>query len=236
MSETLRQRLDREPGYRPYCLCCSTMARQTPIIKDGRVVQFWCDPNFKEATKQVGPVCIEGRRGCGVLYNVDEIGQGKSIVVTTHVRGAAQSVEDVADTSVPPTPFTPYYVGYDTVQWDETDHELLDKRVKARDAIIGPRLGDYVLFNDGIYGRFCHDWGEDIQWCPGGSFHLFSGGGCSYSGGLNSAILKSGLKPIDKTKLGSFWFFHHDLAGASRGVYFKIPCRVFEVDYDAPSR
>lgn len=236
MSETLRQRLEREPGYRPYCLCCNTMTRQTPVIKDGVVVKFWCNPHFREPG--IPELGVRGRQGCGVLYNVDEVGQGKAIFVSTRPRGVAETHYHSPNEAEPPTPAR---YPYDMVMFDDEDAALLAERIEARDKLEGPRLGDFVRFAEGVevprlsrdddsrVGRFVHDWGDDIQWYRDGSFYLCKGGGCSYSGTLNPAIPKSSLTLTDDKEYGSFWFFHHDMAGASRGVYVKAPCRVYEV-------
>lgn len=110
---------------------------------------------------------------------------------------------------------------------DETDNAILAEKIVARENIAGPRVGDYVSFPTGELERISHDWGEALQTSPGGSFFLYRNGQGSFSGGLNPAT------PLDKLELthvqlpGSFWFFHHDRAGAGRGVHFEIPCRVY---------
>lgn len=75
--------------------------------------------------------------------------------------------------------------------------------------------------------RFSHDWGDDIQTCYGGSFHIFKSGNCSFSGGLNPSIKKEWLVERSEVKPASYWFFHHDSAGAHRGVDVSIPTRVW---------
>lgn len=111
---------------------------------------------------------------------------------------------------------------------DTKDQELLATAVLLRDQETGPRIGDYVLFATGQLERFSHDWGADIQTSPGGSFYLNKSGRGSLScGGLNPATPREELELTSATLPGSFWFFHHGLAGAGRGVYFDIPCRVF---------
>jgi len=110
---------------------------------------------------------------------------------------------------------------------DLPDQKILALRVAARSALQGPVVGDYVLFESGQLERFSHDWGDGLQTSSGGSFYLCATGVASLSGPLNPFIPLKTITPSEATLLGSFWFFHHDIAGAHRGVFFDIPCRVF---------
>ena len=117
--------------------------------------------------------------------------------------------------------------------FDEKDAELLAARIVDRDKIDGPRIGDFVQFADGTLHRFSHDWGEDIQHSEHGSFYFGREGWVDFSGSLFQAILKSKLRPIGD-RPGRFWFFHHDLTGAHRGVDCEAPCRVYAYDGEKP--
>ncbi len=108
---------------------------------------------------------------------------------------------------------------------DELDATILAKKESAWNTRTGPRVGDFVLIGE-RWGRLSHDWGDELQWSQGGSFYL-GHGGVSFSGSLNPGIPKANLTHLDTTKLGEFWFFHNDSAGASRAVGCKILCRVF---------
>lgn len=110
---------------------------------------------------------------------------------------------------------------------DARDQELLAHASANRARLIGPRVGDYVLFASGQLERLCHDHGQGLQTAPGGSYHLFSSGGSSFSGGLNPTVQKRNLKLTSATLPGRFWFFHHGISGAGRGVDCEIPCRVY---------
>jgi hypothetical protein len=112
-----------------------------------------------------------------------------------------------------------------TILPDGKDAEILDQREGEWNSRPGPRVGDFVLIGDRA-GRFSHDWGDGMQWSEGGSFYL-SGQFVSFSGGLNPSIALADLTPVEETRLGSFWFFHHGCSGAARGVGARIPCRVF---------
>ena len=111
---------------------------------------------------------------------------------------------------------------------DQRDHDILNDRIIERDKFENPRVGDFVEFADGIVHRFSHDWGDTIQTSPNGSFYFHHHGVLSFSGGLNPGIPAVGLIDTGEDRLGSAWFFHHEFAGADRGVYAEIPCRVYK--------
>lgn len=116
-------------------------------------------------------------------------------------------------------------------EFDTKDAEILAQYQASWNDREGPRVGDFVRMVDGELRRFTHEWNDGIQttWKgQSGSFYL-GNGYASYSGGLESAIARSKLRDTGETREGAFWFFHHNHARAHNGVYFKIPCRVFEV-------
>jgi len=116
---------------------------------------------------------------------------------------------------------------------DQQDSQLLADRVGHWDQRTGPRVGDYIVFSDGVTHRFSHDHGKEwgIQTSPiGGSFFLTPAGHLSYSGGLQPAIKHDQLEETGEHRLGAVWFFHHDYYRASNAVMAKIPCRVFKTD------
>lgn len=111
---------------------------------------------------------------------------------------------------------------------DSKDQDTLAKIVAVRGEIAGPRVGDFVLFDSGQLERISHDWGEDLQTSPAGSIYLCPNGHGSFSGGMNPATPLVNMKVTTATLLGAFWFFHHGIAGGGRGVYFQVPCRVYQ--------
>lgn len=117
----------------------------------------------------------------------------------------------------------------DDHQFDATDQALLAKLTLAREQIARPRIGDYVRFSTGELERFSHDWDVGLQTSPvwAGSYYLCSHGNASFSGGLNPPIPFESLTLAEEVMDGDFWFFHHNMAGAGRGVSFSIPCRVY---------
>ena len=112
--------------------------------------------------------------------------------------------------------------------FDEKDKGLVTKIATQRDAIEGPRIGDFIRFPTGELERFSHDHGANLQTSPewAGSYCLHSPW-ASFSGSLNPGTPRDQLVLTDEIKEGRFWFFHHGEVGAHRGVDFNIPCRVF---------
>lgn len=114
-------------------------------------------------------------------------------------------------------------------EFDSIDEAILGNRMYARDNIQRPRMGDFVRFPNGEIERLSHDWDADFQTSPiwAGSFFLHSHGNGGFSGGLNPAIPADSLSLLEEVMEGKFWFFHHNMAGAGRGVYFTAACRVY---------
>lgn len=116
------------------------------------------------------------------------------------------------------------------VKFDEIDQALLDERIAARHSFDEPLNGDFVIFESGEVERFSHIYDDgDAQTSPlwAGSFYLCASGVASFSGSLNPSILRSTVSSTDEKRDGRFWFFHHDQAGAGRGVQCTVPCRVW---------
>jgi hypothetical protein len=119
-------------------------------------------------------------------------------------------------------------------EFDDRDREILKEREQLFNDVQGPRVGDFLRVPNGML-RLTHDWGDSIQTtvsakhpCHGDASFYLSDGYASFSGSLDPAIPKDSLRDTGETAEGSFWFFHHDFAGADRGVHFRIPCRIFE--------
>lgn len=94
-----------------------------------------------------------------------------------------------------------------------------------------PQVGDFVLTDPASrrLARIAYVHPDSIQVARGGSFHLCRDGTASYSGGLLPADRRPlQLLPYD-ARPGLFWIFHHNLAGAGRGVEFEADRRVWRV-------
>ena len=118
-------------------------------------------------------------------------------------------------------------------QFDAKDAAIYAERVRQFNRIKGPRIGDFVIFPDGEYRRFTHDWGiHGIQTTcrdSSGSFY-FGGNYVSYSGALDPLIAKSDLILTTEPRNGQMWFFHHNVWRASNGVTFTVRCRVYRYE------
>ena len=110
---------------------------------------------------------------------------------------------------------------------DERDHAILAERVAERDTLKGPRVGDFVVMDDGRLVRISYLWPDTAQVSEGGSWYLGERGYVSFSGSLEPGFRRSELRPINSMRDATFWFFHHKEARADNGVYVAIPCRVY---------
>ena len=124
---------------------------------------------------------------------------------------------------------------------DEKNINLVRSYAVERDKIDGPRMGDFVVFQDEegqiveriscLFDSSVHQFAQTSPW---GSFYLGKSGAVSFSGGLNPSIPLESLTQTEETMEGAFWIFHHGEVGAHRGVGCTAPCRVFRTS--APYR
>ena len=114
---------------------------------------------------------------------------------------------------------------------DERDKELARKRLAAwnKRRRSGPRVGDFITMPDGSLQRFSYNWGDTIQTSEGGSYHIFENGNVSMSGSRNPGVQKDHVENTGKTRMGDFWFFHHDWPEAHHGVGLDLPCRIYRL-------
>src|SRR5689334_9255388 len=122
---------------------------------------------------------------------------------------------------------------------DERDEQIVASRMAKLDEQAGPRVGDFVRFADGTLRRVSYHWHGDDGWDGGcqtsdaGSYHL-GNYGVSMSGSLYSSVPTDALVLTDERMAGDVWIFHHDMAGAGRGVHFQPEFRVYTCDREAP--
>jgi hypothetical protein len=113
---------------------------------------------------------------------------------------------------------------------DEYNYAILLQRFKAFELKTGPRIGDFLVLENGNVKRFTHDWGAEIQttlWGEAGSFYIGGEGCVSFSGGLDCALPKSSMELTTEVKMGSFWFFYRNEVKAHNGLNVLIPCAVW---------
>lgn len=119
---------------------------------------------------------------------------------------------------------------------DERDSAILAAREAAFAARTGPRIGDWVVFSDGVERLISYDWGgEEFQTSDGGSFHLGSSGHLSFSGSLFGTVPAGSLSDTGEVRGTPVWFFHHDFMTAHNGVDAFVSARVYRCSLPAPS-
>lgn len=114
--------------------------------------------------------------------------------------------------------------------FDARDEELRQQGLKYWNALLGPRVGDFVIEPDGGEHRISTKTANHFQLSEprfGASYH-WAWWYCSYSGGHKPVLHPlASLEPTRETRDGHVWFFHHDITGPHRGVPCTIPCRVY---------
>jgi hypothetical protein len=117
--------------------------------------------------------------------------------------------------------------GTSDIVMDERDKAYVDEAIGKRANNIGPMVGDYVIFSDGIRRRIAQHWPDGVQTADDGSFHLLPTGTMSFSGSLYGSIPFDVLTDSGETELAWAWVFHHNQREANNGVDFQVPVRVW---------
>jgi len=118
----------------------------------------------------------------------------------------------------------------DNAHLDAKDRGILEGIKAARESYVGkPRVGDFVIMPDGTKRRCAHAWDDGMQTSGGGSFSVGRNGRASMSGSLYPSQLWEYFKDTGLVEPGRFWFFHHGISGAGRGVDVYLPCRVYRL-------
>lgn len=109
--------------------------------------------------------------------------------------------------------------------------EILKDRVSQLNACESPRVGDFIKLPYGLFTRITHVWDDKLQTGGSANHHGYylGTGYCSYSGGLDSGVKPSDIRPTNETKEGNIWFFSENYQKAHNGVHFNIPFRVYEL-------
>lgn len=110
----------------------------------------------------------------------------------------------------------------------QTDMELISICLENRKKFFEISEGDFLRFKDGSLMRVTVLYDNDLQFNYGGSFHLSSNGHCSFSGTCGNLLPISDFAPTDETEEGSAWIFSQGRSGGGRGVYFRVPFKVWE--------
>jgi hypothetical protein len=121
---------------------------------------------------------------------------------------------------------------------DDQDLRILAGLAADFDSEPGPRHGDLIVMRNGETRRIAHAWNDFIQptlWAESGSWYL--GRRPSFSGGLDGSIPRELFRLSENSPTPkNFWFFHHDLPGAGRGITVSVPVRVWYCDYEYQKR
>lgn len=121
----------------------------------------------------------------------------------------------------------------DHKSFDDIHRPNIESMVERRNQIENennhPIVGDFILLKSGDCLRVTIDrhTGE-FQASPGGSYHLDSGGGFSFSGGCGDLYNSKDFVLSKLERPGSFWFWHTLKGpGGGNGAYTKAFFRVF---------
>ncbi len=195
----------------------------------GNATQTWMGEEryarFVAETKENQPECFDGyldllKNYLGVDANIVSTGPSQSYFKGVNVTSGKQEPEDYktlvelfcTDRPIP----------------DEIDLGIANKRLMQWDEISGPRVGDFIIMQDGSYQRISNDWFDGrLQTSESGSYYL-GNGLVSMSGWLNPSIPLNEIVPTTLKKEGNFWFFHNDMQAGSNSIGVKALCRVYQ--------
>lgn len=116
--------------------------------------------------------------------------------------------------------------------FDARDEELRQQGLAYWNEVQGPRVGDYVRMPFGAIERISTKTSTHFQLADprfGASYH-WAWWYCSFSGGQKPVLYPlASLADTGDLNDGSVSVFHHDQAGAHRGVSCTIPCRLWHL-------
>jgi hypothetical protein len=122
---------------------------------------------------------------------------------------------------------------------NERDRALIAELAAKLELDQQPRVGDWVVFADGVTRRIAHRYDfetrdlPDIQTDSDGSFHLCDGF-VNHSGSLHLPVHRSTLTRTGEQREGRVWIFHHGGSGRDNNVTAMIPFRVYRCSQNAP--
>ena len=111
---------------------------------------------------------------------------------------------------------------------------LLAERIKRREAMLGPRDGDFVRMPDGDLRRIAVSYWKEVHLAwrfkgdgpdPEGSYFLRHDGKLRQSGGRQERIRESMLTDTGEIVQGECWWC--DDSGDGSAIDTTIPCRVY---------
>lgn len=110
---------------------------------------------------------------------------------------------------------------------DPRDRAILTARTNRLNANQRIRVGDFVLFADGVLRRIAKLWCDIVQTCDTGVFYLDERA-VWMSGSLSPGITRDTLNPTGLTHEGVVVFHHHDQRDTGPLIQARLPFRVYQ--------
>ena len=105
---------------------------------------------------------------------------------------------------------------------------IIRERLKLLDEKPGPRVGDYVVDQHGIYYRLAYKMGDFFQIGYAGTAQYFGAAGCQYSGVMGTLIEPRQLIDTGYCLPAPIWIFSRNDTRHKRAFYANVLFRVFE--------
>jgi hypothetical protein len=108
---------------------------------------------------------------------------------------------------------------------------ILAERMRAYDAIQGPRVGDWLDTPKGQF-RIAYRMTDAVQptmYTAEENQGFYLGGAISYSGSLDEPVQLDRLQPTEEKRAALVWFFSENDVRAHNSVYQKADFRVFRL-------
>lgn len=124
-------------------------------------------------------------------------------------------------------------------RFDARDLEILRESMALYDLLEGPRVGDFVVFKDGVVRRVSYVWRwpdavHYVQTSQPGTAPYLGEGYASFSGSLYQSVPADSLSLAEEKREGLVWFFHHGFPEAHMGVTCVASFRVYRCSLEAP--
>jgi len=111
------------------------------------------------------------------------------------------------------------------------DFEIITNYLVEFNKNTGLRVGDLLEINEkDEHFRVAHDWGKSLQTTYSNGSFCLGNGYVSHSGSLHLSIPAEFLElQKDKEFEAIIWVFSNGQQGAHRGVYLRVPFRVYRI-------
>lgn len=116
---------------------------------------------------------------------------------------------------------------------DPRDRAILAERIQHLESEPGIRVGDFVLFADGVLRRVAHLYTNVVQTCDVGDFYL-DADKVRMSGSLTPGVTRDTLTATGLNHPGDVWFHLHHQPTAL--VRTQVPFRVYQCSEPSEDR